>query len=100
MDAMALTVGRGPYGGLDRRVIATTAKTADRAVENIRRALSRQLDRVQLQLRVVEVRSDPHIHAWADEMRRAARDGSLAEMARSQPTVDEIVDSWHLSKSS
>jgi hypothetical protein len=66
----------------------------------VRTTAGHRLGRIQLRLRVIEVRLDPDTPRWVNEMRRCASDGTLAARVKEQPSVDEILDRWHSTQAS
>jgi hypothetical protein len=78
--------------------VAAAARTANEVIERTRRSAGSLLNRLHLELRKIEARSDPEGELWAERMRLAAKDPIFADRVLAQPDPEAIVDEWHKSQ--
>jgi len=74
------------------RGLSHVFKFAERAIASGRRGVGRAADRLQLWLRVLEVRLDPSTEQWLNEMHSAVAKGDIHKALESQPSVEAIVE--------
>lgn len=79
---------------IDGRILAKSAHGAERGLAMARDRSGRLLDRLQLQLRVIEAKLDPEAKRWEQEVRAAVADGSIKKRLSEQPTPEEILEHW------
>lgn len=80
-------------------VLAKSAHRAERGLGVLRDHAGRVLDRLQLNLRVIEARLDPEAKQWEQQVRAAVADGSIRSRLAGQRPPEEIVEHWRAATS-
>lgn len=86
---MSATRGRS---FVDGRLVARSAHRVEQGLTIMRSRSGRFLDRVQMELRVIEAKLDPDAKQWERQIRVAVADGSIKKRLAEQPTPEEILE--------